>query len=140
FETLSLLLQDTGIFILSDEVYADMVYDGRQFSSALQYPVLRGRSCVTGSPGKLFHVTGWKVGYAIAPSWLTDAFRKVHQFNVFSVNTPIQHALADFLEDQSEYQQLSAFFQEKRDFLLTAIAETALKPLLCEGTYFQLID
>lgn len=140
FNALSLLIQDTGIFIISDEVYADMVYDGRQFSSALHYPVLRERSFVVGSFGKLFHVTGWKVGYAIAPPELTDPFRKVHQFNVFSVNTPIQYALADFLEDQSEYEQLAVFFQEKRDFLLAALAETAFKPLSCEGTYFQLVD
>ena len=125
---------------MSDEVYADIVYDGRRFSSVLQYPALRDRSFVIGSFGKLFHVTGWKAGYAVAPSWLTDAFRKVHQFNVFSVNTPVQHALADFLDDQSEYEQLPAFFQEKRDFLRAAVEGTGFRLLPCEGTYFQLVD
>ncbi len=140
FNKLSNLIQGTGIFVLSDEVYADIVYDGRRFSSVLQYPALRDRSFVIGSFGKLFHVTGWKAGYAVAPSWLTDAFRKVHQFNVFSVNTPVQHALADFLDDQSEYEQLPAFFQEKRDFLRAAVEGTGFRLLPCEGTYFQLID
>ncbi|WP_353182757.1 methionine aminotransferase [Parapedobacter lycopersici] len=140
FNKLSNLIQGTGIFVLSDEVYADIVYDGRRFSSVLQYPALRDRSFVIGSFGKLFHVTGWKAGYAVAPSWLTDAFRKVHQFNVFSVNTPVQHALADFLDDQSEYEQLPAFFQEKRDFLRAAVEGTGFRLLPCEGTYFQLVD
>lgn len=140
FEALSHLVEGTGILVLSDEVYADMVYDGERFSSALQYPILRGRSFVVGSFGKLFHITGWKVGYAIAPPWLTDAFRKVHQFNVFSVNTPIQYALADFLSDKSEHEQLPEFFQQKRDFLRNVLAETKLHPLQCEGTYFQLVD
>lgn len=140
FDALSHLVEGTDIMVLSDEVYADMVYDGERFTSALQYPVLRERSFVVGSFGKLFHVTGWKVGYVVAPLWLTNAFRKVHQFNVFSVNTPIQHALADFLSDKSEYEQLAVFFQEKRDFLQSVLIGTRFCPLQCEGTYFQLVD
>ena len=140
FDALAHITRDSDIGILSDEVYADVVYDGRPVSSMLQYPALRERSFVVGSFGKLFHVTGWKVGYVIAPSVLTDAFRKIHQFNVFSVNTPVQYALAEFLDDREEYERLGVFFQEKRDFLRDVLKGTRFRPLPCEGTYFQLVD
>lgn len=126
--------------ILSDEVYEHLVYDGIQHRSPAHYPALRDRTFVVASFGKLYHTTGWKVGYCLAPADLTSEFRKVHQFNVFSVNTPIQHALADFLVDRDEYLMLSAFFQQKRDFLLEGLTTTSFRALPCEGTYFLLAD
>lgn len=141
FDALAELIKDTGILVLSDEVYADVVYDDNQrFVSALEHPLLRERSLVVSSFGKLFHITGWKVGYIVAPPWLTDEFRKVHQFNVFSVNTPIQYALAEFLENQAGYEGLATFFKGKRDILLAALSETRFAPLPCAGSYFQLIN
>lgn len=134
------LVRDTAILILSDEVYEHIIFDGKKHLSVLQYPELRDRSFVVASFGKLYHTTGWKVGYCLAPDALTGEFRKVHQFNVFSVNTPMQYALADFMEDKYEYLSLDAFFQEKRDFLVSALANTKLKLLPCEGTYFLLAD
>src|SRR5690606_6234132 len=108
--------RNTDCYVLSDDVYEHIVYDGVQRRSAAHYPSLRERAFVVASFGKLYHTTGWKVGYCLAPHELTAEFRKVHQFNVFSVNTPIQHALADFMKDAEAYLELGAFFQKKRDF------------------------
>ncbi len=140
FQELIRLTHSTEIFILSDEVYEHIVYDGLEHLSVLSYDALRERSFVITSFGKLFHTTGWKIGYAIAPEGLTREFRKIHQFNVFSVNTPIQYALADFLKLKDEYLQLADFFQEKRDHLATALQQTRFRVLPCEGTYFLLAE
>ncbi len=134
------IIRDTGCYVLSDEVYEHIVFDGAQHRSAAQYGELRERAFIVSSFGKLFHTTGWKIGYCLAPSHLTAEFRKVHQFNVFSVNTPIQHALADFMDNKEEYLGLPAFFQQKRDFLLRGLAMTRFKALPCQGTYFVLVD
>ena len=139
-EALRQLVRDTNIMLISDEVYEHLIYDGRAHQSVLRYPDLWERSFVTFSFGKTFHNTGWRIGYCLAPAALMKEFRKVHQFNVFSIMTPIQHALADFLEEPSTYMDLNTFYQQKRDFLLQAMEGSRFKPLPCEGTYFCLFD
>lgn len=136
YQRLIQLVRNTDCYVLSDEVYGHMVYDGVPHRSVSQYPELRERAFVVASFGKLYHMTGWKVGYCLAPHELTAEFRKVHQFNVFSVNTPTQYALADFMKDSEEHLGLSPFFQKKRDFLIAALQETGFRPLPCQGTYF----
>lgn len=136
-EELIAITRKTDILILSDEVYEHLVYDGQQHLSMARYPELRERSVVCASFGKLFHNTGWKVGYCMAPALLMDEFRKVHQFEVFSVNTPVQHALADYLADKSHYLGLTAFYQAKRDFFSELMQGSRFKLLPCEGSYFQ---
>lgn len=131
------IVQDTNILILSDEVYENIVFDGNQHLSICKYPELKERSILVASFGKLFHITGWKIGYCAAPKALTDEFRKVHQFNVFCVNTPLQMALAEYMKNDEHYNQLNQFFQEKRDFLRQGLAQTSFELLGCEGTYFQ---
>lgn len=131
------IVRDTSILILSDEVYANIVFDGKPHLSVCQYPELRERSLMVASFGKLFHVTGWKTGYCAAPENLMDEFRKVHQFNVFSVNTPMQMALAEYMKNPEHYLYLNRFFQEKRDFLRQGLEGTSFEVLDCEGTYFQ---
>lgn len=131
------IVKDTSILILSDEVYENIVFDGKPHLSICQYPELKERSLLVASFGKLFHVTGWKVGYCAAPENLTAEFRKVHQFNVFSVNTPMQLALAEYMKNPDHYNGLSKFFQEKRDFLRQGLSNTSFELLDCEGTYFQ---
>lgn len=130
------LVDKTDILIISDEVYEHLIYDGRAPHSLLQYESLRQRSFVVASFGKLLHTTGWKVGYCIAPKALTSEFRKVHQFNVFSVHTPTQYAIADYLINPQVYLSLPSFFQEKRDRLIEGLKDTKLDVLPCEGTYF----
>lgn len=139
-KNLQQLLSNTEVFLLSDEVYEHLIYDGKKHESILNYPALRQRGFAVFSFGKTYHVTGWKIGYVIAPPQLTKEFRKVHQFNVFSVNTPLQFALADYLEDPSQYLNLNIFYEEKRDFFLHLLEGTGLNPLSCEGTYFQCCD
>ena len=134
------ILDGTQVLLLSDEVYEHLIFDGNDHQSVLRFPNLYQRSFLTFSFGKTFHSTGWKIGYCIAPPLLTTEFRKVHQFNVFSVNTPMQHAIADYLEDPSVYLELPGFFQAKRDFFLNQMKGSSLKPLGCTGTYFQLFD
>ena len=134
------LAEQHDLLVLSDEVYEHLIYDGRTHESVFLYPKLFQRSLVVFSFGKTFHGTGWKMGYCVAPPALMKEFRKVHQFNVFSVNTPMQHALAEFLQYPEEYLQLPAFYQRKRDFFLEAIEGSGLRPIPCEGTYFQLVD
>lgn len=139
-EALEKLVADTNVLVLSDEVYEHLIYDGEPHQSVLRYPGLRARSLAVYSFGKTFHNTGWKVGYCVAPPELTAEFRKVHQFNVFCVNTPVQYALAEFLQNPDEYLILNAFYQQKRDFLAQVMAGSPLQPLPSRGTYFQLFD
>jgi len=134
------MLRGTNIILLSDEVYEHLVFDGEPHASAINYPELRDRTFVVFSFGKVFHTTGWKMGYLLAPKELMAEFRKVHQFNVFSVNTPIQHALAEYLKAPAHYEQVPSFYQAKRDRFLTGIQRTKFKPLACEGSYFQVAD
>ena len=131
---------DHDLIVLSDEVYEHLVYDGEQHESVLRYDELYKRSLIVFSFGKTFHNTGWKVGYCIAPPNLTAEFRKVHQFNVFCVNSFVQYGLADFLEDKEQYLSLGSFYQEKRNILSDALSTSRLKAIDCEGTYFQLYD
>jgi methionine transaminase len=135
---LQALAEDHNLFLISDEVYEHMVFDGNQHHSASSYPGLARRSFVISSFGKTYHVTGWKIAYCLAPAALTAEFRKVHQYAVFSVNTPMQEGLASFMEHADAYLGLSNFYQAKRDSLRTSLARTGLKILPCEGTYFQL--
>lgn len=134
------LLAGTDIVLISDEVYEHLIFDGRIHHTALKYPSLRERTIAVYSFGKTFHNTGWKMGYVVAPPPLTVEFRKIHQFNVFSANHPIQEALSIFLQNPEEYQGLGDFYQKKRDFFLQSMAKTRFKPLHCQGTYFQLFD
>jgi methionine aminotransferase len=134
------LLAPTQTLLLSDEVYEHMVFDGLPHVSAASVPGLAARAFVVSSFGKTFHVTGWKVGYVAAPAALTAEFRKVHQFNVFTVNTPVQHALARYMADPAPYLGLPAFYQRKRDRFLEGLSRTRLKPLHSQGSYFQLVD
>ena len=139
-QALEKLTRDTNILVLSDEVYEHLIYDGQEHQSLLRYPKLYERGLITYSFGKTYHNTGWKMGYCIAPAYLMKEFQKVHQFNVFSVNRPVQHAFADMLSFEEEYLGLSHFFQEKRDYLGEVLKNTRLKPIPSEGTYFQLFD
>ena len=134
------LLAPTQALLLSDEVYEHMVFDGAPHVSAASLPALAARAFVVSSFGKTYHVTGWKVGYVAAPALLSAEFRKVHQFNVFTVNTPVQHALARFMADAAPYRDLPAFYQRKRDLFLEGLKRTRLRPLHTQGSYFQLVD
>lgn len=134
------LLRGTDVILMSDEVYEHLIYDGEQHASALRHPDLYARTLAIYSFGKTYHNTGWKTGYCVAPPELTREFRKVHQFNVFSANHPMQAAFADFMADPAEYLGLPEFYQQKRDFFLQAMSATRFKPLICAGTYFQLFD
>jgi methionine aminotransferase len=137
---LATITRDTNILVISDEVYEHLIYDHQSHQSVLRYPELWQRSMATYSFGKTFHNTGWKVGYCLAPAPLMEEFRKVHQFNVFSVNTPVQYALAEYLTTPEHYLSLPGFYQEKRDFFLELMKDTPLRPLRCEGTYFYTFD
>jgi methionine aminotransferase len=125
---------------VSDEVYEHIIFDGAQHESMARHPELAARSFIVGSFGKTYHTTGWKVGYAVAPAALTAEFRKVHQFVTFSTNTPMQHAIADFLGTRRGLSELAPFFQAKRDLFLGLMKESLFKPLACRGSYFQLMD
>jgi methionine aminotransferase len=137
---LAALVRDTKVIVIADEVYEHMVFDGLRHESISRHPELAARSVVVSSFGKTFHVTGWKVGYVAAPSALSAEFRKVHQFNVFTVNTPMQHALARYLTDPQPYLGLSAFYQRKRDLFRAGLAPTRFTLLPCQGSYFQCVD
>ena len=134
------ILSATQVLLISDEVYEHMVYEPLKHHSASSYPGLAERAFVVSSFGKTFHVTGWKVGTVAAPSALTTEFRKVHQFNVFTVNTPVQHALARYLEDPGPYLELPKFYQRKRDLFRDGLTQTKFRLLPGEGTYFQCVD
>ena len=137
---LAAMLAPTDALVVSDEVYEHMVFDGMPHVSAASIPELAARSFVVSSFGKTYHVTGWKVGYVAAPAPLTAEFRKVHQFNVFTVNTPMQHALARYMADPGPYRELPAFYQHKRDLFRAGLEQTRLVPLHTQGSYFQLVD
>ena len=137
---LAALLRDTDILVIADEVYEHMVFDGAAHQSVARFPELAQRSFAVSSFGKTYHVTGWKVGYVAAPAPLMAEFRKVHQFNVFTVNTPVQHALASYMAEASHHLELPAFYQRKRDLFLDGLATTRLRPLQTRGSFFQCVD
>ena len=137
---LAALVRGTDIVIISDEVYEHIIFDGAQHESMARDADLAARSFIIGSFGKTFHITGWKVGYAVAPAALTAEFRKVHQFVTFSTNTPVQYALAEAMASHEGLRALGPFFQAKRDLFLRLMEGSRFKPLLCRGSYFQLMD
>jgi len=134
------ILAPANVLLISDEVYEHMVFDGQQHQSAARFPGLADRAFIVSSFGKTYHVTGWKVGTVVAPAALTAEFRKVHQFNVFTVNTPMQHALAAHMANPTPYLELSAFYQRKRDLFREGLAKTRFGLLPSEGTYFQCVS
>jgi methionine transaminase len=134
------LLEPTEVLLISDEVYEHMVFDGQQHQSAARFPGLAARAFIVSSFGKTYHVTGWKVGYVAAPAAMSAEFRKVHQFNVFTVNTPVQHGLASYMADPKPYLELPAFYQRKRDLFREGLKRTKFRMLPSEGTYFQCVD
>ncbi len=137
------LLHGTEVLLISDEVYEHMVFDadlGRMHQSAARFPGLAARSLIVSSFGKTYHVTGWKIGYVAAPAAISAEFRKVHQFNVFTVNTPVQYGLAQYMGNDGAYLGLPAFYQRKRDLFRAGLAKTRFKLMPCEGSYFQCVD
>jgi methionine aminotransferase len=134
------IVADTRIFIVSDEVYEHIIFDGLRHESMARYPELARRSFVISSFGKTYHATGWKVGYCLAPADLSAEFRKVHQYLTFATNTPVQMALADFLEQKEKYRSLPSFYQEKRDRFLSLVKNSRFRCLPSRGTYFQMLD
>jgi methionine aminotransferase len=131
------MLRGTDIIVVSDEVYEHIVYDGQRHESVARFPGLAERSFVVSSFGKTYHVTGWKTGYVLAPKELSAEFRKVHQYNSFVTNGPVQYALADFMQDKDAYLSLAAFYQQKRDFFLEGVKASRFRPLPSRGTFFQ---
>jgi len=140
FEELIQIVKDSEILVLSDEVYEHIVFDEEKFISVSQFPELKKRSFVVASFGKLFHITGWKVGYCLAPEELTSEIQKVHQYNTFCVSTPVQYAIAEFLKNKDEYLGLNQFFQRKRDFLMDGLSSIPFKIIRPKGTYYLLAD
>ncbi|WP_341892007.1 pyridoxal phosphate-dependent aminotransferase [Variovorax sp. YR752] len=134
------LLRPTDVMVIADEVYEHMVYDGARHESVARHPELAQRAFIVSSFGKTYHVTGWKVGYVAAPAALSAEFRKVHQFNVFTVNTPMQHGLAAFMAEPAHHLGLAAFYQRKRDLFRTGLAGSRFTLLPSEGSYFQCVD
>jgi len=139
-KALAKLTCKTDILVLSDEVYEHLIFDNRRHESVCLYPELAERSFITYSFGKTLHATGWKMGYVLAPENLMKEFRKVHQFNVFTCNTPIQYAIAEYLKDKENYIHLPEFYQKKRDFFVENIKSSRFNIIQCYGTYFQLVD
>ncbi len=139
-ERLAELLRPTDIIVIADEVYEHMVFDGEPHQSVARFPELAQRSFVVSSFGKTYHVTGWKIGHVAAPAPLMAEFRKVHQFNVFTVNTPMQHGLAAFMADADHHLELPAFYQRKRDLFRAGLARTRLVALNTTGSFFQCVD
>ena len=137
---LQALLKGTNIILLSDEVYEHIIFDGQQHQSACLFPDLKSRSFIVASFGKTFHNTGWKLGYCCAPKELMSEFQKVHQFNVFCANHPMQKALADYLKEPNHYLELSTFYERKRDLFLSLIQDSKFKFIPAQGTYFQVLD
>ncbi|OEZ59143.1 pyridoxal phosphate-dependent aminotransferase [Duganella sp. HH105] len=138
-EALADIVRGTDVLILSDEVYEHMVYDGARHESVCRYPELAARAFVVSSFGKTYHVTGWKVGYVAAPAALMAEFRKVHQYNVFTVNTPMQHGIASYMADPKPYLELPAFYQRKRDLFREGLKGSRFELLPADGTYFQCV-
>jgi len=139
FDQLASILNGTNIMVLSDEVYEHITFDGKQHHSVLGHPNLQDRSFAVFSFGKTFHATGWKLGYVISPENLMFEFRKVHQYEVFSVNAPMQYALAEYMQDPNVFY-ISSLYQQKRDYFQQLMANTRFKALPSSGTYFQLYD
>ena len=135
--TLDSLLEGTDIVVVSDEVYEHIIFDGGVHQSVARYPGLAARSFLANSFGKTYSVTGWKMGYVLAPRELMAEFRKVHQFNAFVANSPVQYAFAEHMKDRDAYLRLAAFYQHKRDFFLSALEGSRFKPLPSRGTFFQ---
>jgi methionine aminotransferase len=133
-------LDGTGVIVLSDEVYEHIVFDGARHESLARHPALRARTCVVSSFGKTYHTTGWKVGYVAAPQALTAEIQRVHQFVTFATNTPAQHAYAEFTRRRAHYDDLAAFYQEKRDRFLDLLEGSRFAPVPSRGTYFQILD
>ncbi|MBS0025843.1 methionine aminotransferase [Chitinophaga sp. 22321] len=138
-QELEKLVEEFNLLVLSDEVYEHLIFDGATHHSILRYPAIFRNSFVTFSFGKVFHNTGWKMGYCVAPEHLMKEYRKVHQYLCFSVNTPMQYGLAKFLETPSHYLELPAFYQQKRDYFLELMKASRFTPLASEGSYFQLM-
>tara|TARA_R110002124_G_scaffold120895_7_gene279122 strand:- start:27730 stop:28869 length:1140 start_codon:yes stop_codon:yes gene_type:complete len=134
------LVEKHDLLVISDEVYEHIIFDGETHQSVARFDSLAKRSFITASFGKTFHNTGWKVGYCLAPIILMNEFRKVHQFNVFSVNNPVQKALATYISNEQNYLGLASFYQTKRDFFLKQIEKSSFKLIPSQGTYFQLLD
>jgi len=134
------LISNTDIVVISDEVYEHIIFDNKTHQSVALFPKLAERSFIISSFGKTFHNTGWKIGYCLAPKNLMVEFRKAHQFIVFSVNTPVQHAIATYLKNEANYLQLSGFYQQKRDFFVDLIKPSKFEILPSRGTYFQLLS
>jgi len=134
------IVAKTDIMVLSDEVYEHIIFDGRKHESVCKYPDLASRAFVVFSFGKTYHTTGWKMGYVLAPKEMTEEFRKVYQYSMFSAMTPLQYAFNNMLDDVEHYMQLPDFYQKKRDIFLEAIKGSRFKPIPCEGTYFQCLD
>lgn len=139
-QRLEKIVKNSEIIVLSDEVYEHIIFDGVEHQSVARYPKLAERSLIVSSFGKTYHTTGWKMGYVLAPANLTAEFRKVHQFMCFSANTPVQYAIADFMEDKDAYLQLSNFYQEKRDYFQKLVKGSKFKLMPCLGSYFQMLD
>ncbi|HOW81843.1 MAG TPA: methionine aminotransferase [Spirochaetota bacterium] len=139
-DALTGIVAGTDILILSDEVYEHVIFDGRVHHSMSRCPELASRSFVVGSFGKTFHATGWKVGYCLAPAGLSEEFRKVHQYLTFATSTPVQHAIADFLEKKETYLGLPVFYQRKRDYFLSLVRDSRFTAIPSAGTYFQMLD
>ena len=139
-QNLETITRGTDIIVLSDEVYEHLIFDRLKHESICRYPELIERSFVVGSFGKTFHATGWKAGFVLAPDKFMEEFRKVHQFVVFAVNTPVQYAIAEFLQDKTNYEDLGFFYQKKRDYFVNLIKDSRFKIIPSHGTYFQLLD
>ena len=139
-QQLQKITRNTNILILSDEVYEHLIFDEKKHLSLAKYPELKERSLIVASFGKLFHTTGWKMGYCLAPEALMKEFRKIHQFMVFSVNTPMQHAIAEYLKEKENFEDLGILFQEKRDFFRELISGSRFQLMDCHGSYFQLLS
>ncbi len=137
---LSKIVKGSNIIVLSDEVYQHIIYDGQKHASVANYPELRNRSLIAGSFGKSLHATGWKIGYILAPDFLTKEFRSFHQWVVFAVNTPMQYAIAEYISKPETYLEVSSFLQQKRDFFLDLMKGSKFKSIPSKGTYFQLMD
>lgn len=139
-QALEKIVSDTDIVVISDEVYEHIIFDGEQHQSAALFPGLAERSFIISSFGKTFHNTGWKLGYCIAPKNLMIEFRKAHQFVVFCVNHPMQYALAEYIKNESNYLELSSFYQQKRDYFNSLIKDSRFEILPSKGTYFELLS
>jgi methionine aminotransferase len=134
------ILDNTDVVVLSDEVYEHIIFDGAEHQSVARFPKIAERSIIVSSFGKTYHTTGWKMGYVLAPENLSKEFRKVHQFMAFSANTPIQYALADYIDDADAYLQLNQFYEEKRNIFQKLVKGSNFKLLPCKGSYFQMLN